>query len=86
MYLSGIVILGWFLQLIVYVVTVVHAYATMGWVGTIAVSRTLFCHATTTRKRIQAKAERRQRQMIEEELPLAPRWTFGTRDHQEQEV
>ena len=86
MYLSGIVILGWFLQLIVYVVTVVHAYATMGWVGTIAVSRTLFCHATTTRKRIQAKAERRQRQMIEEELPLAPRWTFGTGDHQEQEV
>ena len=76
-YLSAIVIIGWILQLIVYVVTVVHAYTTMGCVGTIAVCRTLFCHATTTRQRIQAKAEQRQqRQVTEEEVPLTPRWTF----------
>ena len=48
--MAAIVIIGWILQALVYLVTVVHAYATMGWVGTIMVSRTLFCHATTTRQ------------------------------------
>ena len=79
MYLSGIVIIGWILQVIVYVVTVVHAYMTMGGAGMIAVFNTLFCHAQSTRKRIQAKAERKQqRQVTEEEVALTPIWTFGS--------
>ena len=83
-YLSAIVIIGWILKLIVYVVTVVHAYMTMDGAGMIAVFNTLFCHTKTTRQRIQAKAERQQQcQVTEEEVPLTPRWTFGTGGQEE---
>ena len=91
-YLAAGGIIGWILQVLVYLIKVALAYATMGWVGTIAVSRTLFCHATTTRQRIEAKSQRKQqRQVIEEGIPediplTQPRWTFNTRMHQEEEV
>ena len=84
-YLAAIVIIGWILQALVYLVTVVHAYATMGGVGTIAVSRTLFCHATMTRQRKQKPHVIGEE--VSEEVPLTqPRWTFNTRMHQEEEV
>ena len=68
-YISLIVILGWTLQVIVYLVTIIYTYITGGMAGMIAVTNQLLCFSWTTQRKVRARAVRAQRISTQESQP-----------------